>query len=52
MKNYKVIVNGTAYEVAVEEISAADVKTVEAAPALDDVVAAVKEKEYNHHQFQ
>ena len=33
MKNYKVIVNGTAYEVAVEEISAADVKTVEAAPA-------------------
>lgn len=27
MKNYKVIVNGTAYEVAVEEISAADVKT-------------------------
>lgn len=33
MKNYKVIVNGTAYEVAVEEISAAEVKTVEAAPA-------------------
>jgi len=33
MKNYKVIVNGTAYEVAVEEISAADVKTVAAAPA-------------------
>lgn len=33
MKNYKVIVNGTAYEVAVEEISAADVKTAPAAPA-------------------
>ena len=32
MKNYKVIVNGTAYEVAVEEISAADVNTA-AAPA-------------------
>ncbi len=30
MKNYKVVVNGTAYEVSVEEISAADVK---AAPA-------------------
>ena len=33
MKNYKVIVNGTAYEVAVEEISAADVKTAPVAQA-------------------
>ena len=34
MKNYKVVVNGTAYEVSVEEISAADVKaTPAAAPA-------------------
>ena len=40
MKNYKVIVNGTAYEVAVEEISAADVKTVEATPAPAAPVAA------------
>ncbi len=39
MKNYKVIVNGTAYEVAVEEISAADVKTVEAAPAKEEAPA-------------
>ena len=31
MKNYKVVVNGTAYEVSVEEISAADVKTTPAA---------------------
>ena len=31
MKNYKVIVNGTAFEVAVEEISAADVNTAPAA---------------------
>ena len=33
MKNYQVIVNGTAYEVSVEEISAADVKSAPAAPA-------------------
>lgn len=41
MKNYKVIVNGTAYEVAVEEISAADVNTAPAAaPAPAAPVAA------------
>ena len=33
MKNYKVIVNGTAYEVAVEEISASEVSATPAAPA-------------------
>ncbi len=33
MKNYKVVINGTAYEVSVEEISAADVKATPAAPA-------------------
>ena len=34
MKNYKVVINGTAYEVSVEEISTADVKaTPAAAPA-------------------
>ena len=39
MKNYKVIVNGTAYEVVVEEISAADVKTVAAAPVAEEAPA-------------
>lgn len=33
MKNYKVIVNGTAYEIAVEEIDASEVKTVSAPKA-------------------
>ena len=41
MKNYKVIVNGTAYEVAVEEISAADVKTAPVAPAQETPAAPV-----------
>ncbi len=40
MKNYKVIVNGTAYEVSVEEISAADVKSAPAAPAAQAPAAA------------
>lgn len=40
MKNYKVIVNGTAYEVAVEEISAADVKTAPVAQAAPAPAAA------------
>lgn len=40
MKNYKVIVNGTAYEVAVEEISAADVKTAPVAQAAAPAPAA------------
>ena len=40
MKNYKVIVNGTAYEVVVEEISAADVKTVAAAPVAKEEAPA------------
>ena len=38
MKNYKVIVNGTAYQVAVEEISAAE---VQAAPAQAPAAAPV-----------
>ena len=38
MKNYKVIVNGTAYEVAVEEIAASEVNTT-AAPAAAPVAA-------------
>ena len=36
MKNYKVVVNGTAYEVSVEEISAAEVK---AAPVVTPAAA-------------
>lgn len=40
MKNYKVIVNGTAYEVAVEEISAADVKAAPAPAAAPAAPAA------------
>ena len=39
MKNYKVIVNGTAYEVAVEEIAASEVNTTAAAPAAAPVAA-------------
>ena len=40
MKNYKVVVNGTAYEVSVEEISAAEVKAAPVVtPAADPVVA-------------
>ena len=41
MKNYKVIVNGTAYEVAVEEIAASEVNTTAAAPAAAPVAAPV-----------
>lgn len=34
MKHYKVTVNGTAYEITLEAVDAADVKTAPAAPAL------------------
>lgn len=40
MKNYKVIVNGTAYEIAVEEIDASEVKAAPAAaPEVKETVA-------------
>lgn len=39
MKNYRVIVNGTAYEVALEEIDASQVKTVSAPAASEEAPA-------------
>ena len=49
MKNYKVIVNGTAYEVSVEEISAAEVKSAPtpAAPAQSSAAASSPVSTFN-----
>lgn len=41
MKQYKVTVNGTAYEITLEAIDAADVKTTATAPAAAPVAAPV-----------
>lgn len=41
MKNYKVIVNGTAYEIAIEEIDASEVKSVQTAEKTAEAPAPV-----------